>query len=338
LYELRHEDRQMKAAYYDRQGQAEDVLKVGELPDPEPGHGQVRVKVAVSGLNPTDLKTRVGFNGVPMPFSRIVPHQDGAGVIDQVGPGVSDTRIGQRVWLYKAQSGQPFGSAAEYVVLDAVRAVPLPENASFEVGASLGIAAITAHRCLFADGDVRGKRVLVQGGAGAVGTAAILLAKWAGAWVAATVSRGEQADVARAAGADLIIFRHTDDVAALVKEATGGAGVERIVDVDMAGNIAVDIACLAPSGVVTAYATDDPSAKLTMPFLSTMFGGYAFRFVFFYTIPEEAFRVAVKEVTACVAAGAYRPHVGMSVPLEKIADAHLAQESGKTVGKILVTV
>jgi NADPH:quinone reductase len=208
-----------------------------------------------------------------------VPHQDGAGIIDKVGVGVSESRIGDRVWLYKAQTGQPFGSAAEYVTLPSAHAVPLAENVSFEIGASLGIAGITAHRCLFADGDVRGRRVLVQGGGGAVGTAAILLAKWAGAWVAATVSRDEQAEVARNAGADLVINRHSENIAARVKEATRDSGVERI-DVDLANNVDTDIACLAPSGVVTAYATDDPHAKLTMPFLRSMFGGYAVRFVF----------------------------------------------------------
>ena len=328
----------MRAAYYDRQGPADDVLTIGDLPDPEPGCGQVRVKVAVSGLNPTDIKTRTGFAGAPMPFSRIVPHQDGAGTIDKVGPGVSDSRIGERVWLFKAQTGQPFGTAAEFVILPSSHAVPLAGDAPFETGATLGIAAITAHRCLFADGDVRGRYVLVQGGGGAVGTAAILLAKWAGARVAATVSRDEQAEVARAAGAELIIYRKTEDVASRIRKWTGGRGVERIVDVDMAANIDSDIACLAPSGVVTAYATEDPQVRLSMPFLKTMFGGYAFRFVFFYSIPDEAVQHAIRDVSACVASGVYRPEIAMVVPLERIADAHKAQEAGTHVGKILISL
>ncbi|OCI90873.1 alcohol dehydrogenase [Agrobacterium sp. 13-626] len=327
----------MKAAFYDKQGGPE-VLTIGELPDPEPGQGQVRVKVAISGLNPTDLKTRSGFAGAPMPFSKIVPHQDGAGTIDKVGSGVSPDRIGERVWLYKAQTGQPFGTAAEYITLPSEHAVHLGDKASFEVGASLGIAAITAHRCLFADGDIRGRRVLVQGGGGAVGTAAILLAKWAGAEVTATISRDEQAEVARSAGADVIINRKTDDIPARIKEWTKGRGVDRIVDVDMAANIDTDIACLAPSGVVTGYATEDPQVRLSMPFLKTMFGGYAFRFVFFYSIPDDAFRQAVREVSACVAAGAYHPAVGLTVPLERIAEAHAAQAAGSVVGKILITL
>jgi NADPH2:quinone reductase len=328
----------VKAAYYERQGNAADVLVIGNLPDPEPSFGEVRVKVVFSGLNPTDIKARTGFAGRPMPFPRIVPHQDGAGIIDKVGVGVSESRIGDRVWLYKAQTGQPFGSAAEYITLPSAHAVPLAENVSFEIGASLGIAGITAHRCLFADGDVRGRRVLVQGGGGAVGTAAILLAKWAGAWVAATVSRDAQAEVARNAGADLVINRHSENIAARVKEATRDRGVERIVDVDLANNVDTDIACLAPSGVVTAYATEDPQAKLTMPFLRSMFGGYAVRFVFLYTIPHRAFQDAVDDVSACAASGAYQPKIGLTLPLEKIADAHLAQEGGRVVGKILLSI
>ncbi len=328
----------MLAAYYDRQGTADDVLVVGALADPEPGFGEVRVKVAISGVNPTDIKARTGFAGAPMAFPRIVPHHDGAGTIDKIGPGVPEARLGERVWLYRAQYGRPYGTAAEFVVLPSSLAVPLPDNTSFETGACLGVAAITAHRCLFADGDVRGRRVLVQGGGGAVGTAAILLAKWAGAWVAATVSRPEQEKVALEAGADLIINRHSEHVAAAIRNATENAGVDRIVDVDLANNVDVDIACLAPGGVVTAYATEDPAARLTMPFRTAMFGSYVFRFVFFTTIPDAAFQLAVKEVTACVAAGRYRPHIGLEVPMQHIAQAHAAQESGKIVGKILVRV
>ena len=327
----------MKAAFFDRQGPARSVLHVDTLPDPEPQPGEVRVKVAVSGLNPSDIKTRTGFAGMPMPFPRIVPHQDGGGTIDKVGLGVSEKRIGERVWLYKAQTGKAFGSSAEYVVVPSAHAVPLPGSVPFETGACLGIPAVTAHRCSFADGDLRGKRVLVQGGAGAVGTAAILLAKWAGAWVSATVSRDEQAKVAAAAGADLIINRHEENVSEAVKRSTG-SGVDRIVDVDLASNIEIDIACLAPSGVVTAYATENPQAKLSLPFLATMFGGYAFRFVFFYSIPQSAFQQAIDEVSACVASGAYNPGIAMKLPLEQIAEAHEAQESGRTVGKILIGI
>nr|WP_246513620.1 NADPH:quinone reductase [Azospirillum picis] len=311
-------------------------MKIGTLPDPEPGFGEVRVRVEASGLNPSDIKTRTGFAGAPMPFPRIVPHQDGAGTIDRLGPGVPPARLGERVWLYKAQTGKAFGSAADLVVVPSAHAVPLPDTASFDIGACLGVAAMTAHRCLFADGDLRGRRVLVQGGAGAVGTAAILLAKWAGAWVAVTVSREEQAAVAKAAGADLVINRHRESVTDGLLAATGSNGVARIVDVDLTANIGTAVACLARDGVVAAYSTEDPQATLSIPFLPALRGGFAFRFVYVYTMPEAALRQAAEEISACVASGAYSPAIAMKLPLDRIAEAHEAQESGKAIGKILI--
>lgn len=328
----------MRAAYYEKQGPARDVLRVGELPDPEVGIGEVRVRVAVSGLNPTDIKSRTGFAGVPLLFPLVVPHQDGAGVIDQVGAGVPASRIGERVWLYEAQSGKAFGTAAEFVVLPARQAVALPAETSFEAGATLGIAALTAHRCLFADGDVRGRWVLVQGGAGAVGTAAILLAKWAGALVIATVSRSEQAVMVHKLGADVVINRKAEDVKARVLEVTAGQGVDRIVDVDLVANIETDMACLATRGVITAYATEEPTAEVRFPFLRTMFKGAVVRMVFVYTMGEQAHADAVRDVNACLASGKYQPIVGLELPLDRIADAHEAQETGRVIGKILVHV
>ena len=183
----------MKAAYYEKKGPAAKVLMIGDQPEPQPSAGEVRVKVQVSGINPTDTKLRGGWDGVKdMPFPRIIPHQDGAGVIDRVGAGVPPSRVGERVWIYEAQRGRAFGTCAEYVAVPADNAVALPESASFETGACLGIAGMTAHRCLFQDGGIQGQAVLVAGGAGAVGQAAIQLAKWAGARVVATVSRAEQ--------------------------------------------------------------------------------------------------------------------------------------------------
>ncbi|KQO76161.1 NADPH:quinone reductase [Rhizobium sp. Leaf262] len=326
----------MRAAYYERQGSAQEVLTVGELPDPEPGTGEVRVRMMFSGINPSDIKTRTGFGGKAMPFPLIVPHQDGAGIIDAVGPGVPETRVGERVWIYMAQWGRAFGTAAEFVVVPSVQAVGLADNVSFEIGASLGVPAMTAHRCLFADGDLRGKRVLIQGGAGAVGNAAILLAKWAGAWVAATVSREEQSEIAQQAGADIILNRHVEDVAQAVRLATSGHGVDRIVDVDISANIDAAISCLARDGVVSAYSTESPQAKLAIPFFPALLGGFSFRFVYVYTMPEAAMRQAANEVSACAASGAYTPKIAKTYSLEAVTEAHELQESGKAVGKILV--
>ena len=324
----------MRAAFYDHQGAARDVLQVGELPDPMPGAGEVRVRVQASGLNPSDTKGRSGWGGGAMPYPRIIPHQDGAGVIDAVGEGVDQGRIGERVWVYEAQRGRAGGTAATYSVLPSAQAVTLPDGVPFEVGACLGVPAMTAHRCLFADGPLNGAWVLVQGGAGAVGSAAILLAKWAGAHVVATVSRPEQAEVARAAGADLVINRCEEDVAARVRAASG-EGVARIVDVALADNIESDLACLAVNGVITAYASDDADARLTVPFRQAMMGGVVIRLVFVYVMPEQAHRDAARDINAALVAGAYRPRIGLRLPLDRIAEGHEAQDGGKLVGKVV---
>jgi NADPH2:quinone reductase len=327
----------VKAAFYDRQGPAAEVLQVGEVPTPEPGAGQVRVRVHVSGLNPTDTKSRTGYSA-PMAHQRVIPHQDGAGLIDAVGEGVDKSRMGERVWIYEAQHGSATGTAAQQVVVPAIKAVPLPDNVSFDIGASLGIPAITAHRCLFADGDVRGKRVLVQGGAGVVGTAAILLAKWAGAWVATTVSSDEQAAIARINGADLVINRRTEDVAAVLKHETQGAGVDRIVEVDLKANWVVDIASIAASGTISTYATSGPSDELTVPLLKVMLRGSVLRWVFVYTMPADAKQAAVAAISECIAAGRYQPRIGLKVGLDQVVDAHEALEKGKVMGKVLIEI
>lgn len=327
----------MRAAYYDRQGPADEVLCVAELPTPQPGPGEVRVRMHMSGLNPTDLKARTGFSA-PMPFPRIIPHQDGAGVIDAVGDPEEAGRIGQRVWIYEAQYGRASGTAAAFVVVPAGHAVPLPGDVSFEVGASLGIPALTAHRCLFADGDINGRRVLVQGGAGVVGTAAVLLAKWAGAWVAATVMNAEQAIIARAAGADLVLDRLNDDVAGAINTHTRSAGVDRIVEVNVQANLDLDLACLASGGVISAYAAAQATDELSLPLLRAMVHGCVLRFVYIYSVPQEAKIHAIRDITACLASGAYSPHVGLKVDLQKIAEAHQALEAGTVMGKVLIAI
>lgn len=325
----------MKAAYYERQGKASEVLRLGDLPVPLPGPGEVRVCIHASGLNPSDIKARTGFSG-PSAFSLVIPHQDGAGVIDAVGPGVAPTRVGERVWVFEAQYRRPFGTAAEYAVVPAHQAVPLPGNVSFEVGACLGVPALTAHRCLFADGDIKDRALLVQGGAGAVGTAAILLAKWAGAWVAATVSTPDQADAARRAGADLVIDRWSEDVAAIVKLHTGQRGVDRIVDVSLQDNFDIDMASLAGGGIISAYAVGAAADQLSLPLLKAMIAGCLLRFVYIYTVPAAAKSAAVSAITQCLEDGAYTPTIGMQVPLDAIVDAHEAQETGRMIGKIIV--
>lgn len=330
----------MRAAYYERKGPAREVLKVGKLPDPRPGPGEVLIKIALSAINPSDTKNRGGWGRyAEMPFPRIIPHNDGAGVIVDVGPGVPQARIGQRVWTYEAQrDGRPFGTAAEFVALPSSNAVPLPDTASLELGASLGVPAMTAHRCLFIDGGIQGQTVLVQGGAGAVGFLAVQLARWGGARVISTVGRPEHEMLAREAGAHLVLNRKTDDVARRIHTFTGGKGVERIVEVAFEANLELDREVLRPNGVIATYASGAADSTPHIPFHALMMQGTTIHFVLVYVMPAEAHAAAIREVTGAMEAGVLRPNIGPRFPLEHIADAHEAQDAGGSPGKILLDI
>ena len=325
----------MRAAWYEKNGTAAEVLRVGEMPIPEPGPGEVRVRIVASGLNPTDVKSRGGSR--PMGFPRVVPHQDGAGVIEKVGRGVPASRVGERVWLYIVQWQRAWGTAAEYTVVPARLAVTLPANTTFAEGACLGIPAVTAHRCLFADGPITGQTVLVTGGAGAVGNYAVQLAKWAGATVIATVSSPEKAAVALDAGADHAVNYRTGDVAAEILQLTGGAGVDRIVDVDFGGNVAASARVIKTNGIIASYASmGDPEPKL--PFYTLMAKNVTLRPVLIYTMPERAKDEAARDVTHLAETGRLTHVIGARFPLDRIVQAHEAQESGKVTGNIVVDV
>ena len=328
----------MKTVWFERKGPAREVLVVGDMPDPVPDVGQVRVKVRVSGVNPSDTKTRSGYGGnTRMEFPRIVPGQDGAGVIDRVGPGVSDSRVGERVWVYEAYRGRPFGTAAEYVVVPSQQAVKLPDAIDFDTGAGLGVPAMTSHRCLFADGALQGRTVLVQGGGGGVGNPAIQLARWAGARVIATVSRPQQEDAARAAGAHVVVNRKRENVVEAVRAATSGEGVDRIVDVDFGQNIEADAAMLKPGGAIATYFST-PLGPTQVPVFPLMWNCITVHFVLVYTMSQQAHVDAIRDVTACLEAGQYRTLVGARFRLDQLAEAHEAQDSGDVVGKILIDV
>ena len=327
----------MRAVYYERKGPAAKVLVLGKLPDPEAGAGEVRVRIHFSGINPTDTKLRGGWDGsMEMPFPRVIPHQDGAGVIDAVGPGVPRSRIGERVWVYEAQRGRAFGTAAEYVAIPSENAVTLPEGASFETGACLGIAGMTAHRCLFQDGGIQGQTVLVAGGGGAVGHAAIQLAKWGGARVAATVSRPEQDKVAREAGADLVVHRKNENPAERIKEFTRGLGLDRVVEVAFEANLELNRAVLKANGVISTYSSGTPDSAPRIPFTAIMRQGITVHFILVYVMPREAHWAAARDLNTALEAGRYRPHVARVFALDETAAAHGALESGGTVGKILI--
>ena len=329
----------MRAVWYERKGAPHDVLVVGELPEPQAGPGEVRVRVVVSGLNPSDTKGRGGWRGMTaMPFPRIIPHQDGAGVIDQVGAGVDAKRIGERVWIYEAQRGKPFGSCAEVVTLATEQAVPLPAGVDFDTGAALGVPAMTAHNALFKDGAIQGQTVLVTGAGGAVGQAAVLLARWAGARVIATVSTPLAAEVARSSGADVVVDRKAEDVVSRVKQVTDGRGVDRILDVAFEANAETNLAILKQNGVVASYSAGSPTEIVAFPFPRYMGMGITLHTIMVYGMSREAHWAAARDVTAALRADRYLPRIGARFPLERTADAHVAQDDGSVVGKIVIDI
>lgn len=329
----------MKAAWYERKGPAREVLQLGERPTPEPAPGEVRVRVHRSAVNPSDTKQRGGLRGnVVMPFPYVIPHQDGAGVIDAVGAGVDAARIGERVWVYEATLGRFNGTAAQWTVVPAHKAVPLPAGADFDAGACMGIPAMTAHRCVTADGPVAGKVVLVQGGAGAVGYYAVQIARLEGATVIATVSRSEQAERAREAGAHHVIDRKTEDVAARVRAITGAdAGLDRVVEVAFGQNLATDVALLKAGGVIASYASD-AVPEPAIPFWPMLQKDLTARFVLVYAMSREAHDDAARWITDALARGALKHQVFRTFALDEIAAAHEATEAMANVGKVLLAV
>ena len=324
----------MKAAWYERNGPAKSVLTVGEMPDPVPGPGEVLVRIAVSGVNPSDVKSRAGARG-GMAFPKIVPHSDGAGVIEAVGPGVEKGRIGERVWLWNGQWRRPFGTAAEKIAVPSVQAVTLPKAASFEAGACLGIPAMTAEACLFSDGTLADRTVLVTGGAGAVGHYAIQLAKWGGARAIATAGRAETVAACRDARADCVIDYKREPVARRVMEETGSAGVERIVEVEFGGNLETSLDVIKENGVIATYASMGAPTP-ALPFYPLMFKAVTLRLVLVYILAPEARRRSVANLTAALEAGALTHPIAGRFPLEEIAKAHEAVESGTKLGQVLV--
>ena len=327
----------MRAMTYERTGAARTVLELRELPRPEPGPGEVLVRVAVSGVNPSDAKTRAGARA-PIAYPLVIPHSDGAGRIEAVGAGVDPARLGQRVWLWNAAWGRAFGSCAEFVALPEAQAVPLPDGASYAEGACLGIPAQTAHRCLFADGPVEGLRVLVTGGAGAVGGYAVQMARLAGAaQVLTTVSGEAKAAFAQSLGAQAVINYRAPAVAEAVLAASGGQRVDRIVEVEFGGNLALSRAVLADNGVIAAYGSmADPEPVL--PFYPMMFAGQVLRMVLVYKLPEAARAAAIADLNRWLAASALRHPVALSVPLAETAAAHEAVEGSDRMGAVLVEV
>jgi NADPH2:quinone reductase len=326
----------MRAAYYESVGPAAEVMRVGERPTPQPGAGEVRVRVHTSGVNPSDVKARAGARG-PLAYPYVIPHSDGAGVIDSVGSGVSPARIGERVWTWNAAWRRPFGTCAEFVCLPAAQAVSLPSNTGFDAGACLGIPALTACHAALGDGPLAGKTVLVTGGAGAVGHYAIQFAKWSGARVITTVSGEAKSQHAKSAGADHVVNYREQDVVAAIREWTAGAGVDRIVEVEFGGNLAVSNQVLKVGGVIAAYGSTAVPAP-PLPFYPMMFNHTTLHLLLVYALTDAERARACGLLTSALEAGILENPIAARFSLADTAQAHVAVESGKAIGNVVVTV
>lgn len=324
----------MLAAWYEKHGAAREVLRVGEQPDPVPGRGEVRVRLHASAINPSDVKARTGNRPVIPP--RVIPNSDGAGEIDRVGPGVSKRRLRQRVWTYNGQWQRASGTSAQYIALPADLAIPLPRKLTFPQGACLGIPVMTAHRCLFADGPIRGMTVLVTGGAGVVGHYAVQLARWAGARVIATVSSPEKAAHARKGGAHATIDYRNENVATRLDALTRGKGVDRVVDVELGVNLPTYEKLLRPAAMIATYAAAAAQDSVLPSRLRQR--NVTVRMVFVYTMPDAAKRQAIADIGRWIATGRPKFAIAARFPLTEIAEAHETVESGKKIGHVILDI
>ncbi|MFT8243697.1 NADPH:quinone reductase [Roseomonas sp. BN140053] len=322
----------MRAAWYERTGPAREVLQLGTLPDPVAGPGEVLVRIRASGVNPHDTKRRAGWRGMAGPARRSVPHGDGAGEVVAVGEGVSRDRLGERVWLWNAP-----GTAAELCALPAEQAVPLPAEADFAAGACLGVPACTAHDAVFADGPVAGMCVLVHGAAGAVGEPALRFAARAGARVLATASTPDKAAVAREAGAAAVFNYRDPDCAQQVLAATGGRGVDRIIEVDLGANLALDVAIVANNGSIASYSSTRVPEPV-LPYYPLAYKGVALRLVQGMILPPARRTAAAEAIAVGLRDGWLAPRIGARFPLAEIAAAHEALEGGRQIGNVVVEV
>ena len=324
----------MNAAWYEKQGPARDVLIVGEMPDPEPGPGELRIRVAMSGVNPGDVKKREDTFAIGMPYPRIIPHSDGAGQVDKLGPGVAPEWFGRRVWCFGAQSYRPFGTAAEFTVVPIEKVAPLPDSVSLEQGACLGIPGITAHRAVHVAGPIAGRTVLVQGAAGSVGICATQLAHFAGAFVIGTVRFPADQAAARAAGANAVILSGQDLVSRV--KAIAPDGVDHIVEVAFAANIEADTDLLKPDGSIASYATNDPTPKI--PFWQLVFKNNRLFFLGSDDFPPEAKSAAARDLNAALEEGWSGFEIAERIPLSDIAKAHELVEHPTRRGRIVGSI
>jgi NADPH2:quinone reductase len=324
----------MQAAWYDRNGEARQVLKLGDVDMPEPGMNEVRVRIHTSGVNPSDVKSR---RGRPPMFPRIIPHSDGAGVIEAVGKGVDHARIGERVWIWNAQWKRAFGTAAEHCVLASEQAVHLPDKVDFATGACFGIPALTAMQAVRLLGNVSGKTILVTGAGSAVGHYASQFAKAHGARVIGTASEAK-AEHARNGGADFVVDYQHKDVASVVKHLTSGKGVDGIIDMDLSSTARlISEAVMAPHGTMVCYGSNQ-ATDIALNFPALLWNSYALKFFIVYELKAEDRKAAIAELTKCLLDGGIRHSVGPRFLLRDIARAHEEVEGGKVIGNVVLDV
>lgn len=327
----------MKAAWFESFGAPADTLIIGEQPTPVAGPGEVLVKIKSTGVNPSDVKKRAGAFPNLLDGGLVIPHSDGAGIIEAVGEGVDSSRIGERVFVYQAQFGRRFGSAAEYVAIDSQRAPVLPDNTSFDVGACIGIPIMTAHRCVFADGPVAGQTILVTGGAGRVGYYAIQWAKYAGATVVATASNPADEQLCKSLGAEHIVNHRQEDWGDQVLVCTGGSKVDRVVDVEFGANLPQVLKCIRIGGTIATYSsTVVPEPQL--PFRDMMFMDLTLRMVIVYSMPEEAKQQAVADTVKLLAEDKLQHRIAHALPFEAMAQSHELIEQGGFGGCVVVNL
>ena len=326
----------MKAAWYERTGEAIQVLEVGVIDDPAPKKGEVLVSLKTSGLNPSDVKTRAGARG-DLSYSRIIPHSDGGGIVIDVGQGVDRERIGERVWLWNAAYKRNSGTCAELVSLPESQAVSMNEQVSFESAACMGIPASTAYYGIFSNGPIKGKTILVSGGAGAVGFYGIQLAKWSGANVITTVSSEEKGEIAKDAGADIVINYKNQDVIDIVMENTNSKGVDRILEVEFGGNLSINEKIIKTNGVIAAYGSA-AVMEPTLPFYNLMFKGVKIDTFLIYEVSNEDRKKIIKGLTQALNENALKHLIAQKFSMDDIVDAHESMESGSVIGNIVIEI
>jgi NADPH2:quinone reductase len=327
----------MKAAWFEEFGAAAEVLQVGERDKPTAGSGEVLVRLETSGINPSDVKKRAGSSPDLLNHGYVIPHSDGAGIIESVGEGVDAGRVGERVWIYQAQHGRRFGSAAEYIAIDHRRAALLPDAASMEEGACMGIPAMTAHRCVFADGPVKGLTVLVTGGAGRVGHYAVQWAAQSGAKVIATASNEADTQACKKAGATAVVNHRQPGWAQQVVEANGGKRIDRVVEVDFGANLPELLDLLKTGGVIATYASMT-NTEPKLPFYRMMFMDITLRLVLVYEMPEAAKQRAMEDIEQWLTEGRLQHRVAQVFPLDKIIEAHECIEQSRVRGCVVLNI